>query len=364
MKSIVAIFNWVIFPLTLVWSFLTLISLIAPYVSPEWISYIPLFGLALPLLFLGNLLLLVYWAFQKKIRTLIPAVLIAFAFGPISNYYQFNNEAEPKDNLKISTFNCNLFGYYQENWFVDSVIQILQTENSDVTLLQEVFSKEGSLEKLLYHIKDKTPFKHIAIVRLNKQREYGMCILSKFPIENFDRIAFNDQTGNMAMYADIIINHDKQSKSIRFYNIHLQSFRFSKTDYFTVKKAQENTDFDQVGTENIINTMREAYKLRARQVKILKTAIEKYRKPRILGGDFNDVPQSYTYKSISENLNDAFIEKGNGFETTYKGPFPSFRIDYIFASEPFIFSSYNNRKDVPGDHCFISSSVDLSQVFE
>lgn len=364
MKSIIAIFNWIVFPLTLVWSLLTLISLGAPYLSPEWISYIPLFGLALPLLFIGNILLLGYWAFQKKIRTLIPVLIVILSFGPMSKYFQWNSESKSVNNLKISTFNCNLFGYYQEKWSVDSVIQVLNTENSDVTMLQEVFSKNSTLEKLLYRIKDKTPFKHIAIVRLNKRREYGMCILSKYPIESFDRISFNDQTGNMAMYADIKVENNNQSRLIRFYNIHLQSFRFSKSDYFTVKKAQENTDFDQAGTENIVKRMREAYKLRAKQVKILKTFIEQYKKPRILAGDFNDVPQSYTYKSISENLSDAFVEKGKGFETTYKGPFPSFRIDYIFASEPFNFGSYYSRKDVPGDHRLVSSTVDLSQIFE
>jgi len=363
-KSLVAIFNWIVFPLTLVWTLLTLISLGSPYVSPEWISYVPLFGLALPILFIGNLLLLIYWAFQKKIRTIIPLIVLILSFGPISNYVQWNAKTSSKNSLKVSIFNCNLFGYYQNIWTVDSVVQILNTENSDVAMLQEVYSKKGSLEKLLYQIKDKTPFKHISIVKLNQRREYGMCILSKYPIENFDRISFNDQTGNMAMYADIKINNYNQNRIIRFYNIHLQSFRFSKSDYFTVKNAQENTDFDQIGTENLVKRMREAYKLRAKQVMLLKTAIEQYRKPRIIGGDFNDVPQSFTYKQLSENLNDAFVEKGKGFETTYKGPFPSFRIDYLFASEPFTFNSYKSRKNVPGDHCLVSAAVDLSQILE
>lgn len=364
MKSLVAIFNWIVFPLTLLWTLLTLISLGSPYVSPIWISYVPLFGLALPILFIGNLLLLIYWAFQKKIRTIIPLVVLILSFGPILNYFQWNAKTSSKNSLKVSTFNCNLFGYYQNNWTVDSIIQVLNTENSDVAMLQEIYSKKGSLEKLLYQIKDKSPFKHIAIVRLNQRREYGMCILSKYPIENFDRISFNDQTGNIAMYADIKINHNNQNRSIRLYNIHLQSFRFSKSDYFTVKKAQENTDFDQTGTENLLKRMRDAYKMRAKQVTILKTAIEQYRKPRIIGGDFNDVPQSFTYKQLSENLKDAFVEKGKGFETTYKGPFPSFRIDYIFASEPFTFNSYKSRKNVPGDHCLVSAEVDLNQILE
>ena len=151
MKSLVAIFNWIVFPLTLVWTLLTLISLGSPYVSPEWISYIPLFGLALPLLFIGNILLLIYWAFQKKFRTIIPLIILILSFGPITTYIQWNSNTSSEHKLKVSTFNCNLFGYYQNIWTVDSVVQILNTENSDVAMLQEVYSKKGSLEKLLYH---------------------------------------------------------------------------------------------------------------------------------------------------------------------------------------------------------------------
>ncbi len=50
--------------------------------------------------------------------------------------------------------------------------------------------------------------------------------------------------------------------------------------------------------------------------------------PNILCGDFNDSPLSYAYHTIAEGMKDAFVESGSGFERTYVGSMPSFRIDF------------------------------------
>ena len=57
-------------------------------------------------------------------------------------------------------------------------------------------------------------------------------------------------------------------------------------------------------------------------------------------GDFNDTPLSYTYRRMSQGLQDAFREKGRGFSHTYRGFYNTFRIDYILASGEFEFLSY------------------------
>ena len=74
----------------------------------------------------------------------------------------------------------------------------------------------------------------------------------------------------------------------------------------------------------------------------VKNELAECRYPKIVVGDFNDVPVSYTYREISSGLNDAFVESGSGLETTYKGPFPSFRIDYILFSDPFKCEHYKS----------------------
>jgi len=57
--------------------------------------------------------------------------------------------------------------------------------------------------------------------------------------------------------------------------------------------------------------------------------------PVLLCGDFNDVPNSYTYFHIKGNLQDAFLQKGFGIGRTYTSLSPTLRIDYLLASDHF-----------------------------
>ncbi|MBK7123675.1 MAG: hypothetical protein IPH68_13225 [Chitinophagaceae bacterium] len=50
-------------------------------------------------------------------------------------------------------------------------------------------------------------------------------------------------------------------------------------------------------------------------------------------GDFNDVPNSYTYFTLKGNLQDAFLKKGSGFGRTLNFISPTLRIDYILADK-------------------------------
>ena len=70
------------------------------------------------------------------------------------------------------------------------------------------------------------------VYKLTENRPYGMMILSKHPIHKWKRISFGENTGNMAMWVDVKM-HSKEfaiDKTIRVYNVHLQSFRFNKSE--------------------------------------------------------------------------------------------------------------------------------------
>ena len=53
---------------------------------------------------------------------------------------------------------------------------------------------------------------------------------------------------------------------------------------------------------------------------------------RVICGDFNDVPYSYTYNTLLGDMVDGFKECGSGWMSTYRGS-KSVRIDYIFHDE-------------------------------
>jgi len=52
----------------------------------------------------------------------------------------------------------------------------------------------------------------------------------------------------------------------------------------------------------------------------------------ILCGDFNDVPGSYTYRTVRNGLADSWVERGNGWGNTFHENLFLFRIDFIMHS--------------------------------
>ena len=72
--------------------------------------------------------------------------------------------------------------------------------------------------------------------------------------------------------------------------------------------------------------------------------------PVILCGDFNDTPNSFAYKQLSEGLNDSFVKGGKGLGKTYNGKFPALRIDYILHSPEIKLGKFETNKQNLSDH--------------
>jgi endonuclease/exonuclease/phosphatase family metal-dependent hydrolase len=86
---------------------------------------------------------------------------------------------------------------------------------------------------------------------------------------------------------------------------------------------------------SLIKKLRIAYSKRRIQAEMVRDQLDKSPNPAILCGDFNDVPNSYTYFHIRGSLQDAFIKKGFGIGRTYVNISPTLRIDYILTHPQF-----------------------------
>ena len=102
--------------------------------------------------------------------------------------------------------------------------------------------------------------------------------------------------------------------------------------------------------KQILFKLNRGFSRRAVQVKLIEKKIKSSPRPVIVCGDFNDTPSSYAYQVMSENLQDAFVEKGTGFGQTYTGYFAPFRIDYVFLSKKMKVRHFQNIKDGASDH--------------
>ena len=126
----------------------------------------------------------------------------------------------------------------------------------------------------------------------------------------------------------------------------------------TLLLNNDDVEQDEIkGTIAILRHLKRAFVRRSKQVSILRDSIQGSRYPVILCGDFNDTPNSYTYNILSSEMNDAFRVSGNGFGKTYTGPFPSFRIDYIFHDRGILSRSYTTIREKLSDHFPVSCMI-------
>ena len=387
--------NIIAFPATVVLGLVLMVSGLVPSISPATNSWLPLLGLAFPVLFLLMVLAFLYWLIQRKWRSLFALSCLLLNLGPASLYVQWNDvtaersEAEDKESaldvemnlgsqrLKIISYNAQLFGLYQDESSVgivnteympamDSFLRVLKAEQADVVCLQEVYAKSGGLKALSRFLKAEGGYDYSQSYTLNQERPYGMIVLSKYKIKRWQPISLGPQTGNMAMWVDIELasrSDSHRNARIRISNLHLQSFRFAKQDYAVMQKQTEQQEIDIEGSKGIISRLRMGYGRRAEQVSIVKGSMIACDFPKIICGDFNDIPVSYTYRQLSAGMKDAFGEAGRGIETTYKGSMPSFRIDYILYDNPMRAIRYRSIEEVPSDHKLITAELQIGELF-
>jgi endonuclease/exonuclease/phosphatase family metal-dependent hydrolase len=175
----------------------------------------------------------------------------------------------------------------------------------------------------------------------------GQAIFSRHPIVDSGITRFPKPTMNESLiYADIAFKQD----TIRLFTTHLQSVRFEREDYESIEKIKKRDDSLIRNSKNIFSKLRRGFVHRSRQTEIVKKQLDKSPYPLIITGDFNDVPNSNTYFTISKNLKDAFLAKSFGMGRTFTNISPTLRIDYILASKNFSVLQYNRIVKEYSDH--------------
>ena len=89
--------------------------------------------------------------------------------------------------------------------------------------------------------------------------------------------------------------------------------------------------------------------------------IKKSEHPTLLCGDMNDVPNSYTYKTVRGDMQDVFLKKGWGIGRTFNSLSPTLRIDYIFADKNFRVLQVDRLVKNLSDHYMLVADVELKK---
>ena len=181
----------------------------------------------------------------------------------------------------------------------------------------------------------------------DSKHHFGIIIFSKYPIINKQTVAYPPKDYNSTFqFADIVKNDD----TFRVFNIHLQSLKFSNENrkYIEDPSIKDERDFEE--SKSVAAKFKTGFLKRKIQSERIREAVDQSPYPAIVCGDFNDVPNSYAYKTIGNGMKNVFSEKGAGIGRTFYGISPTLRIDNIFVDQRFEVQQYVRIKKKLSDH--------------
>ena len=316
--------------------FFLLVSLV-PFLHPSKFWFISLLGLVYPYLlvavflcFVISLILKSRWAILSLAAMLIgwQQIAVLFAFHTVKDFKFDKSE----NTLRVLSWNVS--SWTENHYSTDDagrmglrnlMMDAVQEQNADVLCFQEFFESYAPelypanipvLKKMGFQYSYFSP----SLRMMNGGLAGGLCVFSKYPIT--DTVFYKaDSTSNAEGLSIAVVQF--KNKTIRIINSHLESPRLARHEYSAVNEVTES--------RSVFGKIKRAYSMRSKQAELIRSIVDTSKAPVIVCGDFNDVPNSYTYFKIKGNLQDAFLKQGFGIGRTFQYISPTLRIDYIFA---------------------------------
>lgn len=341
---------------------LLILSAYSAHIDPLEYNFPSFLGLAFPFILLANIAFLVFWFMIKKKFMLFSGIAIVLSFTAVSNFFQFNSSHHDENSIKVMSYNVRLFDLYNWSENIDSrnkIFDQLGGQNADIFCFQEFYYTEqkGRFETrdtLITFLNAKN-YREAYTHKMRGGQYFGIATFTRYAIVASGNIEFENDDNNICLYTDVLIEKD----TVRIYNLHIASIRFSYDDYTFVENLDSKSQSEELekGARTIYHRLSNAFEKRSEQTKVIVDHVKNSPYPVILCGDFNDSPNSYCYREFSSVLKDSFKEAGKGIGKTYIGAFPSFRIDYIFHSKEFKANNYITLPEKYSDHHAIVSEL-------
>jgi endonuclease/exonuclease/phosphatase family metal-dependent hydrolase len=345
------------------------------FLEPRDFWFIALLGLVFPALLILMIGFLVFWTLVRSRWALLPLVLLIFGWFHINAFYAFNlshkfEDSKRKDAIRILTWNVHYFDQmYRPNQQQQSqrepIINFLKQQDADIICLQEFFEsdKPQYVANIEFMKKELNMPYHYFVDdyrQVKKVYEVGPVVFSRFPILETGRHEYvhtSLKAVESLISADLLVNGD----TIRVYTTHLQSVLFRKKELRDLEKIKNVEDSLLVASRSIIKKLKQAYAFRGGQAQLVRKELDACPHPLLICGDFNDVPNSYTYFHIKGALQDAFLQRGFGIGRTYTSLSPTLRIDYMLASMDFQVLQCKKVELPYSDHYPVIADVVLSK---
>ena len=334
--------------LNMVVGILFLLSCCNAFLHPDKWWFIALLSFFFPLFLIVLFGFFIFWLFVSVRNTLISAMCLLIGWQNIHAFFGFSlasHDFTHKDstNIRIMTWNVRRWDEFSLKKTGSSghrlpMMELVARQNADLLCFQEFYEPIDSAKSNIRYIRSHLGFPYFFFSRdyhnhINKY-ETGVVIFSKYPIIAKTQAHFykdSPQKTESLIAVDIDIN----GRIIRLFTTHLQSVLFKTKDFRNVEIIQNAEDSILEASRSVAKKLKNALGLRGYQADAVRKQLDMSPYPLVICGDFNDVPNSYTYFHIRGNLQDAFIAKCFGIGRSYKAISPTLRIDYILPSQDF-----------------------------
>lgn len=280
---------------------------------------------------------ILFWTIKFDSRVFLSLACVLIGYQAIFRTIGFNKQNNSENGISIMSYNIggthHHFSAKNKKERIDQFKKLIFNLEPDVVCLQErkawmipifdeIFSDYNNVE----------------------DEKLKTCIYSKLPIVNHGNISFGKEY-HSASWVDIAEGSDKY----RIYGLHLSS-----------NKVPEMSDnLEEIIDESLFILDKYGYHAGKRwtQLQTIMKHAQKSVHPVVITGDFNDMPQSYLYRQISQVYKDAFVESGSGFGKTQNAWLPGLRIDYAFVDKELDILDHKILKSDLSDHSPIVTRI-------
>jgi len=341
--------------------------------SPAYFWPVGLLNLTAFYILLVLLAFIVFWLFVKPRRALISVVAILFAYKPMNNMLPFRftpaqEKEKPAGTIRVMTWNVAQFNVLDDKKHPEvkkRMFDIINEYQPDIACFQEMVAEDstirdhGHMDEFLKRLNYPDYFYSYNVKEdFWGYAHFGIIIFSKYPVINKRTVSFYPHDYNsIFQYIDIVKGDD----TIRVFNIHLQTLRFSRSNLKYIEEPTIGEEKTIKESKSILGKFKRGFLRRQVQAERIRAELGKSPYPVILSGDFNDLPNSYAYHTIGGTMKNSFVEKGTGLGRTFSGISPILRIDNIFVDDRFEVKQFIRINKKLSDHFPIFADVQLGK---
>jgi endonuclease/exonuclease/phosphatase family metal-dependent hydrolase len=327
---------------------LFLIACCNAFLHPDKWWFISLLAFLFPLFLILLIILLFIWLFIRGRYVIISLLCLLIGWKNIHAFFGFSlasHDFTHKDSasIRIMTWNVRSWDEFSTKKIGSSghrlpMLELVGKQQADVLCFQEFIEPSDTSKSNIRYVQNQLQFPYYFFSRDHHDRSYkyqnGVIIFSKYPIIATTQKHFS---ANSTSNSESLISTDIQinGKMLRIFTTHLQSVLFKQKDFRSVEIIRNAEDSMLEASRSLAKKLKYALGLRGYQADMVRGQLDASPYPLVICGDFNDVPNSYTYFHIRGKLQDAFIAKGFGIGRSYIHISPTLRIDYILPSKEF-----------------------------